>query len=100
LAEARVGFEGVRPILRVESLPKSIEYYVPVLGFHIDWQTPLVACVSRDRCAIFLREQDQGNRGVLRMGSEPLAGEPTGHWHDMRGDLWAPRPAGGWTRVD
>ena len=36
---------------------------------------------------------------VLRLGSDPKVGEPFGPWRDMRGDLWEPKPAGGWTRV-
>ncbi len=30
-------FEGVTPILRVGNLAASIEYYVRVLGFKVDW---------------------------------------------------------------
>ncbi len=61
---AAVAFEGVTPILRVLSLSASLEYYVEVLGFKIDWQHPaLIASVSRDRCHIMLSEGDQGNPG-------------------------------------
>ncbi|MFZ0819478.1 MAG: glyoxalase superfamily protein [Candidatus Acidiferrales bacterium] len=58
-------FEGVTPILRVRSLKTSVEYYVKVLGFKIDWGDPekFFASVSRDRCHIFLSEGDQGNPG-------------------------------------
>ena len=62
--EAELAFEGVSPILRVESLPASIDYYVRVLGFKLDWESPgVIASVSRDRCGIFLCEGDQGNPG-------------------------------------
>jgi hypothetical protein len=37
---------------------------------------------------------------VLRMGSEPKRGVPTGEWLDMRGERWAPQPEGGWKRLD
>lgn len=58
-------FEGVTPILRVLDLPASIHYYVNVLGFKIDFQQPgIIASVSRDRCAIFLIQGDQGNPGT------------------------------------
>jgi predicted enzyme related to lactoylglutathione lyase len=59
------GFEGVTPILRVRTLKASIEYYVKVLGFKVDWGDPekFFASVSRDRCHIFLSEGDQGNAG-------------------------------------
>jgi catechol 2,3-dioxygenase-like lactoylglutathione lyase family enzyme len=58
-------FEGVTPILRVRSLPASIDYYVKVLGFNVDWHEPgIMASVSRDRCNIMLCEGDQGNPGT------------------------------------
>ena len=58
-------FEGVTPILRVQSLAASVEYYVQVLGFKVDWggSEGFFASVSRDRCHIFLSEGDQGNPG-------------------------------------
>ena len=57
-----VAFEGVTPILRVQSLAASIEHYVQVLGFSLDWEGPGVfASVSRGRCTIFLCEKDQGS---------------------------------------
>ncbi|HKN61548.1 MAG TPA: VOC family protein [Candidatus Acidoferrales bacterium] len=59
--EAATTFGGVNPIFRVQSLKASIEHYVKVLGFKVDWETPYVASVSRGRCGIFLSEGDQGN---------------------------------------
>ena len=57
-------FEGVTPILRVGNLAASIEYYVRVLGFKVDWQyEDIIASVSHDSCHIFLCEGDQGNPG-------------------------------------
>lgn len=58
-----VGFEGMTPILRVKDIPASIEYYVRVLGFKVDWQFPYFASVSRGRCHIFLSQGDQGHVG-------------------------------------
>ena len=59
-----IEFEGVTPILRVGSLAASIEYYVKVLGFKVDWQDPgIMASVSRGRCHIMLCEGDQGHAG-------------------------------------
>ena len=56
---------GVTPILRVQSLQVSIDYYVRVLGFEVDWEhAGVIASVSRDRCGIFLCERDQGNPGA------------------------------------
>lgn len=57
-------FGGVNPIFRVENLPASVDYYVNVLGFEIDFQAPGITSVSRDRCGIFLVEGDQGHAGA------------------------------------
>jgi catechol 2,3-dioxygenase-like lactoylglutathione lyase family enzyme len=63
--KSAVVVEGVTPILAVRSLPASIDYYVSVLGFQVDWHQPgIMASVSRDRCGIFLCEGDQGNPGT------------------------------------
>jgi predicted enzyme related to lactoylglutathione lyase len=61
---AAVSFEGVSPILRVQDLPASTEYYVRMLGFAIDWQGPYFASVSRGECHIFLSQGDQGQPGT------------------------------------
>ena len=69
-----VGFEGVNPILRVQDLAASLDYYTRVLGFTIDWQTPYFASVSRGRCHIFLSYGDQGHPGSwLWIGVEDCA---------------------------
>lgn len=58
-------FECVIPILRVGSLRASIDYYVSVLGFKVDWHEPGgMASVSRDGRAIMLCEGGQGNPGT------------------------------------
>jgi uncharacterized glyoxalase superfamily protein PhnB len=65
MAEKSIAFEGVTPILRVQSLPASIDYYVTLLGFKVDWHVPgNMASVSRGRCHIMLCEGDQGNPGT------------------------------------
>jgi catechol 2,3-dioxygenase-like lactoylglutathione lyase family enzyme len=57
-------FEGVTPIIRVQDLAASLDYYVNVLGFKVDWHHEgIIASVSRDRCGIFLCEGDQGHPG-------------------------------------
>jgi catechol 2,3-dioxygenase-like lactoylglutathione lyase family enzyme len=62
---ATIEFECVSPILRVQNLQASIEYYSSVLGFKLDWEAPgMNASVSRSRCCIFLCEGDQGNPGT------------------------------------
>ncbi len=58
-----VKFEGVTPILRVEDVARSVDYYVQKLGFKINFQTPGFVSVSRDRCCLFLCEGDQGHPG-------------------------------------
>ncbi len=84
------------PILRVRSLQASLDYYVNVLGFKVDWQAPgVIASVSRDQCCVFLCEGDQGHAGGwiwVGVGDiEPLCAElrakgakirhpPTNHW--------------------
>ncbi len=59
-----MAFEGVTPILRVSSVAESIDYYVRVLAFKVDWQARWFASVSRGRCCLFLSEGDQGNPGA------------------------------------
>lgn len=57
-------FGGVTPILRVANLAASVEYYVIVLGFKIDFDDGSIASVSRGRCGLFLAEGDQGHAGA------------------------------------
>jgi catechol 2,3-dioxygenase-like lactoylglutathione lyase family enzyme len=58
-------FETVIPILRVRALSASLDYYLDVLGFEIDWHEPgVMASVSRDGRAIMLCEGDQGCPGT------------------------------------
>jgi catechol 2,3-dioxygenase-like lactoylglutathione lyase family enzyme len=59
-----IAFEGVTPILPVQSLAASIDHYVRVLGFKLDWQTRWFASVTRGRCNLFLADGDQGHLGV------------------------------------
>ncbi len=60
----KTAFGSAAPILRVASLAASVEYFVTVLGFKIDWEeAPVIASLSRDRCCLFLVEGDQGHPG-------------------------------------
>src|ERR1043165_9652361 len=60
----RTNFEGVMPVLRVGDLTASLDYYVRVLGFAIDFHGGgTVAGLSRGRCSILLVEGDQGHPG-------------------------------------
>jgi catechol 2,3-dioxygenase-like lactoylglutathione lyase family enzyme len=61
-----VVFGRVTPILRVNDLAASLDYYVRVLGFRTNWTDgdPLsFASVSRDDCHLFLTVGDQGHTG-------------------------------------
>ena len=53
------------PILRVDDLGASLDYYGRVLGFTVDWRDGLgLASVSRDRCTLMLCQGDQGHPGT------------------------------------
>jgi len=53
------GWSNATPIFRVRDLRASVDHYVRVLGFAIDWNAGGLASVSRGRCSIFLCEGDQ-----------------------------------------
>jgi predicted enzyme related to lactoylglutathione lyase len=53
------GWGTPAPIFRVRDLRATLDYYVRVLGFTLDWQAGELASVSRDRCNLFLCEGDQ-----------------------------------------
>ena len=56
-------FHHAIPILRVADLRASLDHYLKVLGFKIDWETEFIASVSREECCIFLCQGDQGHPG-------------------------------------
>lgn len=59
-----MAIERIDPILRVADLAASLDYYVRVLGFRIDWSHGgLIASVSRDGCVLMLSQGDQGHPG-------------------------------------
>src|SRR5882762_7118228 len=63
---ASVAFGRVTPVLRVNDLAASLEYYVGVLGFRVDWKDDddgSFASVSRNDCHLFLAVGDQGHPG-------------------------------------
>jgi predicted enzyme related to lactoylglutathione lyase len=60
----QVKFGGMTPILRVNDLAASLDYYTNVLGFANDWGiVDGFASISRDHCHLFLSEYDQGHTG-------------------------------------
>ena len=58
-------FHAASPILPVSDLAKSLDYYVRVLGFTVDWQDATgMASVSRGGCALMLCQGDQRKSGT------------------------------------
>lgn len=67
LKPAAIPFGGVTPVFRVANVKASVDYYISVLGFKLDWgdlDGVGFASVSRGRCHIFLCEGDQGHPGA------------------------------------
>ena len=66
--------ECIIPILNVRNFSASIDYYVNVLGFRVEWDwgdPPDVGSVARDDYSIMLVENEQGHAGTwLWMGVE------------------------------
>jgi catechol 2,3-dioxygenase-like lactoylglutathione lyase family enzyme len=58
------GWRNASPILRVGNLRASVDYYVNVLDFKLDWQAGELASVSRDECCLFLCQGDQSGSPV------------------------------------
>lgn len=59
--------ESISPILSVESIPRSLEFYVGVLGFEkAEWGDDDFTGVSRDGSTILLRRnEDEPERGRI-----------------------------------
>lgn len=65
MAEPPVHFEGSAPILRVESMEASLDYYVNLLGFkNAPWGTGDFTHVTRDQAGIYLCRDGQGRGGA------------------------------------
>jgi predicted enzyme related to lactoylglutathione lyase len=65
MPEPPVHFEGSQPILRVEDMQISLDFYLNKLGFrNVHWGTDEFTSVSRDRAAIYLCRQGQGRGGA------------------------------------
>jgi predicted enzyme related to lactoylglutathione lyase len=74
-AKTHVRFEGMNPILRITDVKSSVDYYTRVLGFQVDFSTPIFAAVSRDNCHLFLSQGDQGHAGSwVYIGVEDVDG--------------------------
>jgi uncharacterized glyoxalase superfamily protein PhnB len=59
-----INFHAAVPILRVRSHAVSIDFYVRVLSFRVDWNEGGMASVSRGQCSLMLCEGHQGNPGA------------------------------------
>jgi len=58
---ARVRFECINPILRVENMEASLRFYVDILGFeNASWGSDEFTSVSRDGTGIYLCRGGQG----------------------------------------
>ena len=66
--------ECIIPILKVRNFSASIDYYVNVLGFRVEWDwgdPPDIGSVERDNYSIMLCENEQGHPGTwIWMGVE------------------------------
>lgn len=63
--KAPIRFHGAVPGLRMRNLAASVDHYVNVLGFAVDWQYEgIMASVSRGGASLMLCEGDQGNPGT------------------------------------
>ena len=59
-----IDFHAGVPILRVRSHAVSLDFYLRVLGFKLDWNLSGMASVSRGCCSLMLCEGAQGNPGT------------------------------------
>ena len=60
-----VHFENAQPILRVESMATSLQFYVGKLGFkNAIWGDDDFTCISRGGSVIYLCRGDQGRGGA------------------------------------
>ena len=62
--------ENTIPVLPVQDLERSIEFFRRTLGFDVDWKTSEVCSVMRDGCSIMLQRSNDGSRGTVWIGLE------------------------------
>ncbi len=78
------GWTTAAPIFRVRSLRASIEHYIGVLGFQLEWEAGSLASVKRGDCRIFLCEGDQSTpKARVGVGRNWVRG-PDGGWTEAR----------------
>ena len=60
-----VRFECINPILRVEDMQRSLDFYVAKLGFrNAEWGSSDFTSIERDGGSIYLSQGDQGRGGA------------------------------------
>jgi len=65
LSPTRVQFENSAPILRVDNLKNSVNFYTKLLGFEAaSWGNADFTHVSRDHAGIYLCQGSQGRGGA------------------------------------
>lgn len=62
--------ENTIPVLPVQDLERSIEFFRRTLGFEVDWKTAEVCSVVRDGCSIMLQRRVDDSRGTVWIGLE------------------------------
>ena len=72
--KARIRFECIEPILRVENMQASLRFYLDLLGFeNASWGSDDFTHVSRDGRGIYLSRGDQGQgRAWVWIGVEDV----------------------------
>lgn len=64
--------ENTIPVLPVRDLDRSIEFFHHTLGFALEWKTPEICSVARDRCSIMLQRRPDSPRATVWIGlSDP-----------------------------
>jgi catechol 2,3-dioxygenase-like lactoylglutathione lyase family enzyme len=64
MQEEKAHVAGVTPILRVADYNASVEYYVNMLGFTLDWGIGTFGSVTRGKASVMLCEGSQGHPGT------------------------------------
>ena len=62
--------ENTIPVLPVQDLDRSVEFFRRTLGFALEWKTPDVCSVARDACSIMLQRSRDGSRATVWIGLE------------------------------
>jgi predicted lactoylglutathione lyase len=62
--------ENTIPVLPVQDLDRSVEFFRRTLGFDLDWKTSDICSVVRDGCSIMLQRSIDGPRATVWIGLE------------------------------